>query len=606
MFSPLGKIGLALAMSAMAGLCAYGQAESHLLLDYDSETGDFTYINDALGTGVFYSNGFLGQNTIVANVEGGHIWFDHEAFNRPPDATSTFFTFENAAASNQLDYHATMVGHVLAGSGYVANSNPAQFYYVGIGMVPYASLWSGNIATEFSPSSLGSFDITPASTLTTYKAFFNGIGNQQPDVINSSWGGADPAGTLEETVAIDGLARQNPTVTFVVSAGNDGPGQVAGPASGYNSITVGSVGGPGFLDPSGFSSRGAADFYNPVTEVMIQGVRAAVDIAAPGETLVLAAYLGANGSLGASSDPQIEGILQDPPTENLYFTSMDGTSFSSPIVAGGVALLKDVAKSPDFSSQLGEEALDSRVVKSVLMAASRETTGWNNGQTTGVAGAIVTTQSLDYATGAGSLDMENAATVFVTGTTDVTGTSGGMVLGTGWDLGSLTRGSRTEYIFLNPFDQPMELTVSLNWFVGRAFDNGTDIGSDLSFADLNLEIWKYIEGAPSVLVAESVSLYNNTEFLRVTIDEVGIFGMAVDFQNWVYESWSPEMPEMPESYGIAWQATAIPEPAYLVFFGMGLIVWRLSRRSNSRPAENSLAGIAGHEHFRAACDPPPR
>jgi hypothetical protein len=237
-----------------------------------------------------------------------------------------------------------------------------------------------------------------------------------------------------------------------------------------------------------------------------------------------------------------------------------------------------VAKSVAYSGDLGEAALDSRVVKSVLMASSRETTGWNNGQTRGATGAIVTTQSLDYATGAGSLDMENAAAVFVAGTTDVTGTSGGMVLGTGWDFGTLARGSRTEYFFLNPFEQPVELTVSLNWFVGRAFDNGTDIGSDLSFADLNLEIWKYLDGAPSVLVAESVSLYNNTEFLRVTIDEVGIFGLAVDFQNWVYQSgW----PEMPESYGMAWQATAIPEPSHLVFFGMGLLVWRLSRRSGA-------------------------
>ena len=583
----MSKIGLALAWSAMAALCADGQAESHLLLDYDSETGDFTYINDALGTGRFYSNGFLGQNTIVANVEGGHIWFDHQALNRPPDATSTFFTFETPGALNQVDYHATMVGHVLSGSGYVSNSNPAQFYYVGIGMVPYASVWSGSIATEFSPSALGSFDITPASTLTTYKAFFNGIGNQQPDVINSSWGRADPAGTLEETVAIDGLARQNPTVTFVVSAGNDGPGQVAGPGSGYNSITVGSIGGAGLLDPSGFSSRGAADFYNPVTGVSIPGVRTAVDVAAPGETLVLAAYLGASGSLAASSDPQIEGILQDPPAEDLYFKSMDGTSFSAPIVAGGVALLKDVAKSFAYSVDLGEAALDSRVVKSVLMASSRETNGWNNGQTRGATGAIVTTQSLDYATGAGSLDMENAAAVFVAGTTDVTGTSGGMLLGKGWDFGTLARGSRTEYFFLNPFEQPVELTVSLNWFVGRAFDNGTDIGTDLSFADLNLEIWKYLDGAPSVLVAESVSLYNNTEFLRVTIDEVGIFGLAVDFQNWVYQSAALEMPE---SYGMAWQATAIPEPSHLVFFGMGLLVWRLSRRSNAQKEKGSAMG----------------
>jgi hypothetical protein len=64
----------------------------------------------------------------------------------------------------------------------------------------------------------------------------------------------------------------------------------------------------------------------------------------------------------------------------------------------------------------------------------------------------------------------------------------------------------------------------------------------------------------------------------VTIDEVGLFGLAVDFQNWVYQSgW----PEMPESYGMAWQATAIPEPSHLVFFGMGLLVCRLSRRSNA-------------------------
>jgi hypothetical protein len=54
--------------------------------------------------------------------------------------------------------------------------------------------------------------------------------------------------------------------------------------------------------------------------------------------------------------------------------------------------------------------------------------------------------------------------------------------------------------------------------------------------------------------------------------------LAVDFQNWVYQSgW----PEMPESYGMAWQATAIPEPSHLVFFGMGLLVWRLSRRSGA-------------------------
>jgi hypothetical protein len=580
----LGLICLAIFFASICPI--FPQASSHLLLDYDSETGDFTYLNNSLGTDIFYAAGYLGKNTIVANVEAGLIWYDHDAFNRPPDATSTFFAFDNPEILNdEIDYHATMVGHVLAGSGYVADSDPAQFYYVGIGMAPYASIWSASVATEFSGTNLGAFEITDASTIAAYEAFFNGISGERPDVINSSWGGSDPAGTETTTIAIDGLARQNSAVAFVVSAGNSGTATVGGPGSGYNNITVGSVGGANLLAPSDFSSRGLADFYNPDTLETLTGVRVAVDLAAPGENLVLAAYLGDSGSLGASTDPEIAGIVQEPSPGDLYFTSVDGTSFSAPIVSGGIALLKDVAKSPTYAAEMGTESLDTRVIKSVLMASARETIGWNNGQTVNGSGVTVTTQALDLATGAGALDLENAATTYVGGTTDVAGSLGGNILASGWDFGAVGLGLSNDYLFDNPFADEVELTASLNWFVGRSFDNETDVGANLSFADLNLQVWQYIDGMPSQLIAESITTYNNTEYLRITLTTPGLYGLSVVFEQMIYDL-SPESVTS-ETYGLAWQAKTVPEPSTLLLvicFGFALVIRSSRQRSDSHPS----------------------
>ncbi len=566
-------LSLLLALGGAWQLC--GQDTSHILLDYDSTTGDFTYLNSVLGTDTFYSAGYLGENTIVANIEAGTIWFGHDAFNRPPGVPSTFFTYDNPDALNELDYHATLVGQALAGTGYVLDSDPEQFYLVGIGMAPYAEVWSGAIATEFSPTNLGEFTVTTASVLAPYKAFFNGIDGTRPDVINSSWGGFDPTGTGEETVAIDGLARQNATVAFVVSAGNDSASPAGAPGSGFNNITVGSVGGPNLLEPSPFTSATPADFYNPQTDETIVGVRAAVDLAAPGENLVLAAYLGDSGSLGASTDPDIEAIVEDPSPTDLYFLELDGTSFSSPIVAGGIALLKDVAKSPVYAADMGAESLDTRVVKSVLMASARTTTGWDNGQTANVDGVILTTQSLDFATGAGALDLANAVDVYVFGTTDVTGSAGGEILATGWDLAALAPGSSNEYLFDIAFVDETELTVSLNWFVERTFDNDTDFGSELSFANLNLQVWSY-DGSTPLLVAESSSLYNNSEFLRLQLTDPGMYGIVVSHDGMIYDLGTATTSE---SYGLAWQAVAVPEPGTFGLTLVGVIVLWKTRRT---------------------------
>lgn len=566
-------LGLALLLLPAGGLRGESLSTAGTPAIYTGvyENGSFqslSFVNSVVGWDTFANAGYFGSGRVIANVEAGLVWDGHEAFVRPDGSSPAVgLTYAGTGALAEADFHATMVGHVLAGTGYIAGSNPEQFTYAGLGMAPLAEIWSGAIATGYSATETGSFETTTASTVSVYRAFFQGIGGVKPDVINSSWGGSDPAAGSPEMLAIDGLARQNSTVAFVASAGNGGGSPVSAPGSTFNGITVGSLGGAVFADPSSFTSSGPVDFYNPVTKETAAGVRAAVDIAAPGENLVLAAYLGKTGSLGASTDAAIAAMLSDTPPTDQYFLNQSGTSFAAPIVSGGIALLKDAAANDAVFNLNGiASANDTRVIKSVLMAGATATTGWNNGQAVNAQGVVETVQALDYATGAGALNLNNAVDIYLlSGTRDVAGTGGGSIASTGWDFGSLVPAGSNEYIFSNPFDAPVELTVSLNWFAGRTFNDTTGIGEDLSFADLNLEVWQVLDGVFTTLLAESASVYNNAEFLRLDLP-AGIYGLRITFNGLVYETVPGSTTD--ESYGLAWRTSpqSIPEPSVVFLF----------------------------------------
>jgi len=584
-----------LLLAAAVGLAGMGLAPAQtgapdiVSAKYDPETDSYSNVfsvNAEVGAGSFYAEGYGGSSTIIANVEGGTIWLGHEVFNRLTQYGE--YTYVNPAegAKNEADFHATMVGHMLAGYGF---GLPDDVQPVTQGLAPQAGLWTAGIATDFSADDLGSFSTTPQSTVAPYKAFFNGVdtdgsGIRKPDVINSSWGGEDPAANSQEIVALDALARKNATVAFVVSAGNSGTGAPGAPGSGYNNISVGSLGGTSHLDPSEFTSRGPADFYDVSSGTAIAGVRAAVDIAAPGESMFVAAYLGPTGSLGASSDPDIQAIVTGSlsSSSDLYFRNMDGTSFAAPVVSGGIALLKDRANRDPLLNLNGvATAMDTRVIKSVIMAGAQRTAGWDNGQKL-VGGIIRTTQSLDYATGAGALDLDAASDVYLRGTRDVTGTEGGQILQNGWDLGAVTLiDPSNDYAFSTSFADETELTVSLNWFVDRTYDDAGDVGDnlnvdDLSFADLNLQVWALQGGVFETLVAESSSVYNNSEFLRLLL-EAGDYGIRITLKGYVYNLDAATG----EDYGLAWHAVVVPEPGamLLLALGGGVFLARRKRRS---------------------------
>lgn len=563
------------------GVCRGGAAELPARGDYVAgpyPTGPFTFVNGTVGAGIFYDSGFFGSSTVIGNVEAGHIWDGHEVFDRsglglgPAVARRVTGT----GALDQNDFHATMVGHVLAGTGYVAatGSTAAGYTYLGTGIAPLATLWSGAIATAYATdeANIGSFEDTPESAISVYRPFFQGISGTACDVVNSSIGFDDPAAVAPESLAVDALAFQNPRTTFVASAGNDGPAAVGAPGANYNGITVGSVGGAAFRTPSTFSSRGPTDFFNPATNTTLVGVRAAVDVAAPGENDFLAAYLGPTGGLGP-----FPAYTQNPSPTDLYFTNIDGTSFSSPTVAGGVALMKDAAKGLSF---VPSTALDSRVVKAVLMSTSVATDGWNNGQASS-GGAIRTTQALDHASGAGAVDLTAAGLTYVNGATmDVSGTTGGPIGSDGWDLGAIGIGGHADYPFAAPLGANTELQVALDWFADGVFDAATDTGTRTAFANLDLQVWSLASGSFSTLVAESASTYDNAEFLRFILPTAGDYGLRVLLPGMIYDVGAT--PVTSEAYGLSWNLIVVPEPTSLVTLASALALGGVVRRSRGR------------------------
>ena len=235
---------------------------------------------------------------------------------------------------------------------------------------------------------------------------------------------------------------------MVCAAGNDGPSSntVNGPASGYNTISVGAIGNSNNYDTiASFSSRGLSSFYNPATGVTTPNCRATVDICAPGVDIYGANY---------NSD--------SPNTADYGYG--DGTSFAAPIVAAGISVLKSASKTKGLPST----SLDTRVVKAVLLNSADKFASWNNAQTTTVEGYIKTTQSLDATYGAGMMNLDKAYDQLLSGTTDVNGLGGGTIKEIGWDYGSLdTVGSSNNYMFETSLQGGTAVTVALSWFSDR-------------------------------------------------------------------------------------------------------------------------------------------
>jgi hypothetical protein len=551
-----------------------GYGENNLTTSNTGASPPFTGldVNEHVGATRFYDAGFTGSRAIQANIEGGLNSNTHSTLTH--NATRVLGT----GALNSVQGHATWVSHALGGRTSAAVNSPLIERGIGFN----AELWAATIATGFGGG--GSFNTSLASEASAYNTIVKtGVGGRTADVFNNSWGFFDRsnpngainqlirAGFITNTIGVDGIVNDTGAVG-VFAAGNDGnlgPNSVGGIGAGYNTITVGSLGSdtssPPFGSRSGFSSFGpgnvaVADSATSASQILV-GVRAMVDIAAPGQNLTLASTSGPFN----------------------YNSNLQGTSFAAPIVAGGASLVVDAGKALYGTS----EAIDGRVVKAVLLNGASKTAGWDNGQSD-LNGVITTTQALDYQVGAGALDLDRTFDQYVdvlngglAGTADVLGLGSGDlgdVSAIGWDFGEVDfSGQGTNTYFIDEMLVADTLfSATLSWFIDRNAGRAADysgVGEE-HLADLNLSIFEYDRDTRSILgtIAESISVYNVVEHLSFLLPQDGWYGISVSYagSHWNFTG------ESAEQYGLAWYGTGvpagvIPEPSTMLLSALGLV-----------------------------------
>jgi hypothetical protein len=562
-------------------------------------------VNSLVGANNFYLNGYDGTGTVIANIEGGLIWGAHDTmggtlaggaitggqvtqyiYGGTAASGSLNGTVSSSVASNNalIDRHATWVGSALSGTPSVGGGEYQR------GIAYGADLWSGAVGTSFNGITNGqyntSFSLTYQSFAFAYKtAMQTGIDGRRADVVNSSWGFSDPTGYNIVSVAVDGLAYANPYTTVVAAAGNSGPSinTVDGIAAGFNTISVGATGSdtssPPYSHVSTFSGRSPTDYLGP--DGSAPGARARVDILAPGEALTLALYGGTTGGNKGGFDAT-------GGASNFYTGGLAGTSYAAPIVAGGATLLVDAGYDLYGTNA---NARDARVIKAVLLNSADKLTGWSNGSLLS-GSTLLTTQALDYAQGAGQMNLAQAFSQYTAGDADLLLNAGqqATIDTIGWDFGQVARDTaiplgRSDYYFNRAFVANETLTATLNWFVADTYSDNPNALSLNRFDNLYLELYRVTGGVPGTLVASSAANFITTQHLFFGISDPGEYMLRVQYAGARYDS--AALTSQTVQYGLAYAVASAPEPSSLalLFFvpgGVGLIRIAAVRRRRRR------------------------
>jgi MYXO-CTERM domain-containing protein len=597
---------LGLAATAACTCLATGSARAIMTTD------NSTNINQLVGANTFYDAGFTGTRAVVADVEAGLVWDGQESL------TAVTTQIPNSYASNEFDMHATWVGQSIAGYnpnvGYNPNA-PSFDQNLETGIAYGATLWTGAIASSAyayggwnnpgSSTYSEGFNVTANSAVTPYiEAMITGINGQTADVVNNSYSAYVPVsessystyltnGNNFLSIALDAFAYASGKLV-VASAGNNGSQEdtVGAPASGINALVVGATTGdtsnPEYGSVVGFSSVSPSDFFIPSDPTgesgdFLSDVRARIDLVAPGTQLDLAHYGGATGGnqFGGSTDSLTDA----------YNTDLAGTSFSSPITAAGAALVVDAGKAL-YSSD--PNATDGRVLQAVLLNSATPLAGWNNGQNLS-GGVVTTTQSLDYAQGAGELNLTNAYYQYTAGTNDVaaptpvlndnlagTTVNAANVQSVGWAFGAISHNTgiqtNEEYLIRTPLQGSSLLTVTLAWYADDTYDpnDPTDVNYG-SFDNLDLQVWQDVGGVATTLIAQSDSSYINIQHLYdISLPATGDYFIDVLENNYLYNFVDDDTTD----YGLAWTLTPTPEPGTFGLLALGAIALLRRRKTH--------------------------
>lgn len=540
-------------------------------------------VREQIGASTFLDLGYDGGGVIIANVEGGHVFAEHEVLN----GGKVQFDIEFQGLDPLVDQaHATQVGGVMVADGVLDDGSPTA---TGAGVAAGATLWSGRIATDVSGNR---FSISGNSLLWPLmiagevglndSGVVGGQGAATADVMNSSWGFTDDTGNNVVHALYDYLANSE-GVTMVVAAGNagQGAGSVLGPANSWNVIAVGATGGTDENeDVTLFSSGGPTGSFGTA------GTRIKPDIVAPGLQIQM---------------PTIGGETS--------FATSSGTSFASPIVAACAALVIDLGKETGRST-------DPRVVKSVLLNSAPKLAGWSQQlQSHPTSGTSIATAPLDASQGTGRVDLTEAYDQY-TASGGVSGSMPGAVDAVGWSLDTVTSVQPRDYFIEETLAGGSTLTATLSWFMDRSvvgFDENsanpfaaTSFYND-SFDDLDLYLFKADAGGQPIgdAIAASISGWDSAapndagtgwdsvEHLYVTLpsDDRYLLRVVLAENRFDYpgtEHFDGEANS--ELFALAWDAVPVPEPSAFGLLAMGVLtftVWTRRMRKTRRSSPSS-------------------
>ena len=231
-------------------------------------------------------------------------------------------------------------------------------------------------------------------------------------------------------------------------------------------------------------------------------------------------------------------------------------------------------------------ATQSVVIKAVLMNSADKLPGWDNGQQM-MNGVITTTQALDWAMGAGRMNLNAAfsqytTSAYVTTTQGISSTGFNIAVGNvGWGYGTALLGMGNNYHLANELFAGQQVAVTLDWLRSRAWNDTLHDYVDLAQAELDLMVYRMITGGADQLVAQSVSPVSTTQELFFNLQDSGNYFIHIGYSTNLFDLSGNHASQ---NYGIAWSVSDVPEPGsvlLIVIGGITLFAWPFLRNLRS-------------------------
>jgi len=245
---------------------------------------------------------------------------------------------------------------------------------------------------------------------------------------------------------------------------------------------------------------------------------------------------------------------------NRYEPTGNWSSYSTPVVAGAIALLVQEAKeNPDLSSAVSPNG-GNCVIKAILMNSATKLPYWHKGW---LPSDDDHSAPLDYVQGAGMLNTVGAYEHLIAGSYEP-----GDVPTTGWDLNLLdkTDAPDNSYEFTVSESAGNVITVTLVW--NRHYDGiyPFEPAPDRD-SNLRLELWAVDPGNPdnNYLLDYSDSSADNVEHIHVAVDP--------DYRNYrivlrFSDDEDPLESALSQRYGLAWNVGEADESDSIFWYDL--------------------------------------